>query len=91
MKDAAAQSKSNRAEDRAPQRCDPSADPVAKTEEWSAACQTAVFSSPLRDWRESEKPSRHDAAKSSTGCPPQLANTNRLKVQFPLNQDSPGC
>ena len=77
------------AEDRATQRCDPSADPGAKTEGRAVCNLTAAAARPstLRDWHESDKPSRHDAATLPAGCPPQFANADRQEFQFPLNQD----
>ena len=86
MRDPAAESESTWTEDRATQRCDPSADPGAETE-GRAAPPPPAFTH-LRDQRQSEKPSRHDAAKSLTRRPLQLANFNRPKFQLPLNQDS---
>jgi len=77
------------AEDRATQRCDPSADPGAKTEE-RAVCSAIVAAarpSTLRDWHQSDKPSRHDAAISPAGCLPRPANTEPQEFQFTLNQD----
>ena len=88
MRDAVAQSRSPGAEGTALLRSNRSADPGAKTEQRAAAQHAAVRPSTLRDWHKSEKPSRHDAATPSTGRPSQLANVNRAKVQFPLNQDS---
>ncbi len=76
------------AEDRATQRCDPSADPGAKTE-GRAACNfapAAARPSTLRDWHESDKPSRQDAATSPAGRRLRLANTERQEFQFPLDQ-----
>ena len=77
-------------EDRATQRCDPSADPGAKTEGRAVCNLTAAAARPstLRDWHESDKPSRHDAATLPAGCPPQFANADRQEFQFPLNQDT---
>lgn len=51
------------AEDRATQRCDPSADLRAKTEGRAVLIRHAVrpFAT-LRDWHACVKPSRHDAA-----------------------------
>ena len=76
------------AEDRATQRCDPSADPGAKTKGRAGrrAFVVAARLSTLRDWRESDKRSRHDAATRPAGCRPTLANTERQEFQFPLNQ-----
>ena len=76
------------AEDRATQRCDPSADPGAKT---GAGARNPLALLPfhlLRDWHPSDKPSRHDAATVLAGCPHQFANAKRQEFQFPLNQDS---
>ena len=44
---------------------------------------------PLRDWHQSDKPSRQDAATRVAGCPSLFANTSQLKFQFPLKQDKP--
>ena len=85
MNHATAQWPSTWAEDRAPVRTDPSADPGAETE-GRAASPPPAFSR-LRDQQQSAKPSRHEAAKSPTRCPSQPANANRQKFQFPLNQD----
>jgi len=73
------------AEDRATQRCDPSAVPGAKTD--GAARGRPVLHTPHRDWHPSDKPSQQDAATALAGCPSQLANTDRSTFQFPLNQD----
>ncbi len=88
MRATTTQSKVAWAEDRAPQRCDPSAAPGAKTGAGATSCDVAPLLLPLRDWHQSEKSSRHEAAKSSTGRASQLANANPSKFQFPLNQDS---
>jgi hypothetical protein len=89
MPDRLLQPKAAWAEDRATQRCDPSADPGAKTEGRAVRRLTAAAARPstLRDWHRSDKPSRHDAATLPAGCPPQVANANRQEFQFPLNQD----
>jgi hypothetical protein len=84
--DAAAKLQSTWAEDRAPVRTDPSADPGAKTEERAAVQQAAARPSHLRDWRQCAKPSRHDAANVPTRRPSKVANDNRPKFHFPLNQ-----
>jgi PAS domain S-box-containing protein len=81
---AAAQSSSTWVEDRATQRCDPSADPGAETE-GRAALLPPTFTR-LRDQHQSAKPSRHEAAKFPTGRSSQVANVNRHKFHFPLNQ-----
>jgi len=76
------------AEDRAPVRTDPSADPGAKTEGRAVTHTSAAPpSSPLRDWHQSAKPSRHDAAKSQARRLTQLANNQRSTFHFPVNQD----
>ncbi len=88
MRDRMLQPKAAWAEDRATQRCDPSADPGAKT---GAGARHSLALLPfylLRDWHGSDKPSRHDAATLLAGCLPQLANAKRHEFQFPLNQDS---
>jgi hypothetical protein len=87
---AALQPRTAWAEDRALLRSNPSAVPGAKTE-GRAACQNRLpifLTPPLRDWRQSDKPSRKDAATRMAGCPQQFANTNRLKFQFTVNQDT---
>ena len=77
------------AEDRALLRSNPSADPGAKTEGRAVRSAAAVAARPstLRDWHQSAKPSRQDAATSLAGCPSQFANAERQAFQFPLNQD----
>ena len=80
----AAQSSSTWVEDRATQRCDPSADPGAETE-GRAALLPPTFTR-LRDQHQAHKPSRHEAAKFPTGRSSQVANVNRHKFHFPLNQ-----
>ena len=58
------------AEDRATQRCDPSAAPSAKTGVRAELRRSVpLLSCPLRDWPQSDKPSRHDAATRRTGGP----------------------
>ena len=75
-----------RAEDRATQRCDPSAVPGAKTEVRAAVRFAAARPSALRDLHQSDKPSRHEAASSSTRCRSSLANARPSKFQFTVNQ-----
>ena len=75
------------AEDRATQRCDPSADPGAKTGAGARHSLALLPSQPLRDWHQRDKPSRHDAATLLAGCPSQFANAERQEFQFPVNQD----
>jgi len=77
------------AEDRATVRTDPSADPGAKTEERAVGTKRVAARLPLRDWRESDKPSRHDAVTLRQDAPFQLANAERSKFQFTVNQDTP--
>jgi hypothetical protein len=74
-------------EDRATQECDPSADPGAKTEGRAASTHGAARPS-LRDWHQSAKLSRHDAANAEAGCPSPIANTDQPTFQFTLNQDT---
>jgi hypothetical protein len=76
------------AEDRATQRCDPSADPGAKTGAGVRNPLALLSFHPLRDWHESDKPSRHDAATAPAGCPSQPTNAKRRELQFPANQDT---
>ena len=69
------------AEDRATQRCDPSADSGAETGVGIGLHRPVPLPSlALRDWQESDKPSRQDAAILQAGCPLQLANPNRTKI-----------
>ena len=76
------------AEDRATQRCDPSAVPGAKTEERAVVLNESAVRLALRDWHQSVKPSRQDAATITHDAHSQLANADRKKFQFTLNQDS---
>ena len=76
------------AEDRALLRSNPSADPRAKTGDRAASARPRLSSCSLRDWHQSDKPSRPDAAKSPTGYHPQVANDERSKFQFTVNQDT---
>jgi len=62
MTDAAVRSLMDWAEDRATQRCDLSADPGAKTGAWARLALALLPLQPLRDWHQSDKPSRQDAA-----------------------------
>jgi len=78
------------AEDRATQRCDPRADPRAKTDESGRvrpASRVRPSLPPHPDWHQIDKPSRHDAAIPSTGCRPTFTNSNHPQFQFTLNQD----
>ena len=85
---AALQLNLTRTEDRATQRCDPSAAPGAKTGVGTAVHHPVPLPCPaLRDWHQSDKPSRHDAATVLTGGPSLLANAGPVKFQFPVNQD----
>ena len=83
------QSPSTWAEDRATQRCDPSAVPGAKTEGRAVLASGGhPISLHLRNWHQSAKPSRHDAATVLTRCPSSIANADLPKFQFTVNQDS---
>ncbi len=87
----ALQMKMTRPEDRATQRCDPSAEPGAKTGVGAGLHRPVpLLPSSLRDWHQRDKPSRHDAATVLTGCPSQLANLRPAAFQFPVNQDRIG-
>ena len=72
-------------EDRATQRCDPSAAPGAETGAGAKPCFAPLHPS-LRDRHESDKPSRQDAANCPAGCAPRFANAQPPKFQFTLNQ-----
>ena len=61
----------NWAEDRATQRCDPSAVPGAESEGWAATPPSFL----LHSWHQCDKPSRHDAAIPSAGCLPNSLTT----------------
>ena len=74
-------------EDRATQRCDPSADSGAETEARAPSHPDGVRSSLLRDRPESVKPSRQDAATCLAERTSPLANAARPKFQFTVNQD----
>jgi hypothetical protein len=80
---------SARAEDTALLRSNRSAVSGAKTEERADGHHAAARpSSPLRDWPQCDKPSRHDAATSLTGGPSPLANAHLPKFQLTVNQDT---
>jgi hypothetical protein len=76
------------AEDRATVRTDPSADPGAKTEERAVGAPCSAARLPLRDWRQSDKPSRPEAVTRRQDAAFQLANALRAKFQFTVNQDT---
>ena len=78
------------AEDRATQRCDPSAVPGAKTEGRAVhrINPWTVQPSFLRDWHQSGKPSQQDAANLSTRCRSSYANRKPVRFQFTVNQDT---
>ena len=78
------------AEDRATQRCDPSAVPGAKTEGRAVhrINPWTVQPSFLRDWHQSGKPSQQDAANLSTRCRSSYANHKPVRFQFTVNQDT---
>jgi len=89
MRSGLAQSKTTWAEDTALQRCNRSAVPGAKTgSRFALGRAIRPVRIPFRDWPQSEKPSRQDAAKSATGGHLPLTNTNPPKFRFPLNQNS---
>jgi hypothetical protein len=88
MNDYKLQSKTAWVEDRATVRTDPSTDPGAKTEERAVGMKRVAARLPLRDWHESDKPSRHDAVTLQQEAPFQLANGERLKFLFTVNQDN---
>jgi hypothetical protein len=72
-------------EDRATQRCDPSAAPGAETGV-GAKHSFAPLLCLLRFWRQSDKPSWQDATKFFAGCASALRNARGSKVQFTVNQ-----
>ena len=77
------------AEDRATQRCDPSADSGAETGVGIGLRRPVPLPSrALRDWHESDKPSRQDAVILPTRCRHQLANLKPSRFQFAVNQDT---
>jgi hypothetical protein len=76
-----------RAEDTALLRSNRSAVPGAKTEERVVGFRATARPSSLRDWPQSDKPSRHDAATRLTGGPSPLANVHPPQFQFTVNQD----
>jgi hypothetical protein len=74
-------------EDRATQRCDPSAAPGAETgAEARCDLRLAPISPPLRDRHQSDKPSWQDATIFFPGCVSPLANAPWPKFQFTVNQ-----
>ncbi len=76
------------AEDRATVRTDPSADPRAKTGvEIGLHRSVSLPSHPLRDWHQSDKPSRQEAVILRQDAFP-FANASRAEFQFTVNQDS---
>ena len=78
------------AEDRATQRCDPSADSGAETGVGIGLRRPVPLPShALRDWHESDKPSRQDAVILPTRCRHQPANLKPSRFQFAVNQDTP--
>ena len=82
-------SSSPRTEDTALLRSNRSAVSGAKTEERAAGSHAVARpSSLLRDWPQSVKPSRHDAATRLTGRPSPLANAHWPKFHFTVNQDN---
>ena len=87
MNDDKLQSKTAWAEDRATVRTDPSTDLGAKTEEQAVGIKRVAARLPLRDWHESDKPSRHDAVTLRQDATFQLANGERFKLLFTVNQD----
>ena len=80
------------AEDRALLGSTPSADPGAKTGAGVARdCPTPASLQPyprLRDWHQSDKPSRQDAATSRTRRPSSVTYADRQEFQFTVNQDT---
>ena len=70
-------------------KSNPSADPGAKIGDGAAHRRPSPFFYPLRDWHQSAKPSRPDAAILPTGCRLHAANASRPEFQFPLNQNTP--
>ena len=76
------------AEDRATQRCDPSADPGAKTEGRAVFFPKDAAGLPLRDWHPSDKPSPHEAATLRKDATPQVTNAKQPQLQFTVNQDT---
>ena len=69
-------------------RSNPSADPGAKIEGRAAFVKHDAAHLPLRDWHESENPSRPEAAIHRQDAALSLANTKRSQFQFTVNQDT---
>ena len=76
------------AEGRALLRSNPSADPGAKTEARAVGTKCSAARLPLRDWRQSDKPSRHDVVTRRQDAAMQFANGERDQFQFTVNQDN---
>ncbi len=68
-------------------RSNPSADPGAKIEGWAVFFQKDAAHLPLRDWHQSDKPTRPKAVIPRHDAILSLANTKRPKFLFTLNQD----
>ena len=85
------QSKITWTEDRATQRCDPSAAPGAKTGVGTKSigpallCHSIIRTPGLAP---SDTPSWHDATTTPAGCPHKFTNQPHPEFQFPLNQDT---
>jgi hypothetical protein len=79
------------AEDRALLGSSPNADPGAKTGAGGGRdCSTPAPNTRyprLRDWHESDKPSRQDAATSGAGGPDSVTSAHWQEFQFTVNQD----
>ena len=74
-------------EDRATQRCDPSAVPGAETgAEAKLNLRLAPLPSPLRDRHQSDKPSWHGCYEILRRMRLQIANLRGPKFQFTANQ-----
>lgn len=76
------------AEDKGLLRSNLSADPGAKIERWAAFLPKEAAHLPLRDWHQSDKPSRQDVATCRRDAAIQFANASRSKFQFTVNQDN---
>ena len=69
-------------------RSNPSADSGAKIEGRAVCFPKDAAHLPLRDWHQSEKPTRPEAVIHQHDAILSLANTKRPKFHFTLNQDS---
>ena len=69
-------------------RNNPSADPGAKIEGRAVFFPMEAAHLPLRDWHQSDKPTRQEAVTYRQEATFQLANAKRSEFLFTVNQDT---